>query len=69
MNSAKFKVGDIVVYCDGLFQVTDVFSFTSGSHFYKIGNGKLGYIVENVLRKADFRDEIRILGKSNSKIH
>lgn len=69
MNSAKFKVGDIVVYCDGLFQVTDVFSFTGSPYFYKIGNGKLGYIAENVLRKADFRDETRILGKSNSKIH
>lgn len=67
--TAKFKVGDIVVYCDGLFQVTDVFSFASGPNFYKIGNGKIGYIAENVLRKADFRDETRILGKSNSKIH
>lgn len=59
MKAAKFNVGDLVLYHDGLFRVKEVHFFNK--YMYKIGDGLIGWVDEAMLTKADWRDETRIV--------
>ena len=67
VNPPKFKVEERVIYAGGLFPIKKVSSW-NGPYAYKIGDGSLGFIDEPLLRKADWRDELRITGKTNIKV-
>lgn len=64
----KFKIGSVVVYSGGLFTISDLVKFREDVYYYKIGDGSVGYVHEDYLTKADWRDVVKILNKGNKSI-
>lgn len=62
MNKPNLKSGDIAVYYEGLFRVKEVNKRKDemGYEYYEVHIGNL-VVHANEVRKADFRDENRIL--------
>ena len=66
MKKTKFKVGDLVLYKGGLFRVERISKYETHYEFeiygfadiYEIGDFR---VTEDKLKKADWRDEIKIL--------
>lgn len=67
-TNSKFKVGDLVVFHDGLFQVKEVKPWSDISSCVTYTIGTLRNVTESQLRKADWRDQTRILGKGNKAV-
>lgn len=66
MSRPKFKVGDLVLYKGGLFRIIAVRSAVSEHELEYYGFDDIYIIGEtsataDELRKADWRDEVRIL--------
>lgn len=59
MDKPKFSIGELVLYYDGLFRVSDAFGFP-GQWFYKLGKMPLS-VSEGALSKPDDSDITRIL--------
>lgn len=62
MNKPKFSLGELVLYCDGIFFVRNIRDL-SDKRRYCIGKTKSGqdfWVDEDLLKPCDWRDIIRI---------
>lgn len=63
MTNSKFSIGDIVIFSGGLFRIKKV-HISDITITYDLGS--FTNISESQLKKADWRDKVRILGKRNT---
>ena len=63
-----FKIGDVVIFDNLIGVITEVTTDDKKwLHLYRVGS-HFPLVYEHCLRKADWRDEIKILGKGNNKL-
>lgn len=62
MNKPKFNIGELVLYCDGIFYVRKIRDI-GGKYRYCIGKTSSGqdfWVAEYWLKPCDWRDIVRI---------
>lgn len=67
-KNPKFKINDLVVFDGMLGLITEIsIDKVNMLYLYKVGHHS-SLIAECCLQKADWRDEIKILGKRNNSL-